>query len=187
MSRPLEGIKVVELATFVAAPSCARLLADLGANVIKVEHPNGDTWRLTGKSYIPKRFCDEENPVFDIYNSGKRHIALNLKSTEGMQAFHKLLAEADVFITNTRLPALSRLGIAYEDLKDRYPALIYAAVLGYGEKGPDSAKPAFDTTAFWSRSGFLRDLAVDGESYMPVSPPFGVGDTVTGMFLMCEI
>lgn len=187
MSRPLVGIKVVELSTFVAAPSCARLLADLGANVIKVEHPDGDTWRKTGKNYLPERFCDEENPIFDIYNSGKRHIALNLKSAEGMEAFHKLLKEADVFITNTRLPALRRLGISYDDLKDRYPSLIYAIVLGYGENGPDAAKPAFDTTAFWSRSGFLRDLALAGEDYAPVIPPFSVGDTITGMFLMGEV
>ena len=187
MSKPLDGIKVIELSTFVAAPVCARLLSDLGADVIKVEHPDGDTWRKTGKSYLPHIFSDEENPVFDIYNSEKRHIALNLKTPEGMEALHKLLAQADVFITNTRLPALKRLGLSYEDLKERYPALVYGIVLGYGEKGPDAGKPAFDTTAFWSRSGFLRDMAVDGENYAPVVPPASVGDTITGMFLMGEI
>lgn len=187
MSGPLTGVKVLELATFVAAPVCARLLADLGAEVIKVEHPNGDTWRKTGKSYIPDRFCDGENPVFDIYNSGKKHIALNLKSTEGMEAFHKLMQEADVFITNTRPAALRRLGIAYEDVKEKYPSLVYGIVLGYGEKGPDAAKPAFDTVAFWSRSGFLRDLAVEREDYMPVQPPASAGDTITGYLLLSEI
>ena len=187
MSGPLDGVKVLELSTFVAAPSCARLLSDMGATVIKVENPDGDAWRKTGISYIPSRFSDDENPVFDIYNAGKRHIALNLKTAEGMEVFHKLLSQSDVFITNTRIQPLKRLGISYDDIKDRYPNLIYASVLGYGEKGPDAAKPAFDTTAFWSRSGFLRDLAVEGEHYTPVVPPSSVGDTLTGMFLMGEI
>ncbi len=187
MEGPLSGVKVLDLTTFVAAPVCCRLMADLGADVIKVEHPNGDTWRQTGKGYNLTRFSDEENPVFDIYNSGKRHIALNLKDPEGMEVFHKLLAQADVFITNTRPAALGRLGISYNDLKDRYPSLIYGIVEGYGEHGPAKDDPAFDTTAFWSRSGFLRDMAPDGEHYAPVLPPFGVGDTVTGYLLLSQV
>lgn len=189
MSRPLEGIKVLELATFVAAPSCARLLADLGAEVIKVERPNGDDWRRSGISYVPARFSDQENPVFDIYNTGKKLIALDLKNPEGLEAFHKLLAWADVFVTNVRPAGLKRLGLSYEDLKEKYPKLIYSIVLGYGEKGPDADKPAFDHTSFWSKSGFLRDLSPmnDPETYTPVNAPGGVGDTVSGMFLMGEI
>lgn len=187
MSGPLSGVKVVELSTFVAAPVCARLLADLGAEVIKVERLTGDDWRRTGVGYNISRFSDEENPVFDIYNSGKKHVAINLKSPEGMEAFHKLLREADVFITNTRSAALERLHLTYDDLKEKYPSLVYAMVIGYGEKGPDAGKPAFDTVAFWSRSGFLRDQSLAGEHYTPVVPPFGSGDTITGMFLMGEI
>lgn len=187
MKGPLAGVKVLEMSTFVAAPVCARLLSDLGATVIKVEHPNGDAWRVTGASFVPERFSDDENPVFDIYNTGKKLISLNIKTKEGQEAFHKLLSETDVFVTNVRTQSLKRLGLSYEDLKDKYPSLIYAAVLGYGEKGPDAAKPAFDTTAFWSRSGFLRDMAVAGEHYMPVNAPSSVGDTLTGMFLLSEI
>ncbi len=187
MQAPLAGIKVLDLSTFVAAPVCARLLSDMGAQVIKVERPDGDTWRLTGKGYIPDRFCDEENPVFDIYNSGKTHIALDLKKPEGKEVFFKLLEQADVFVTNTRTAALKRLGISYEDLKDRFPKLIYGIVLGYGEEGPNKDDPAFDTTGFWSKSGFLRDMATLNENYAPVNPPFGVGDTVTGYLLMGEI
>ncbi len=188
MNKPLSGVRVVELATFVAGPSCGRLLADLGAEVIKIEHPKGDSWRLSAKGYKSGVFTDDHNPVFDLYNSGKTHISLNLKSSEGMDAFHKLMETADVFVTNTRPAALGRLGISYEQLKERYPRLIYAILLGYGEKGPDAERPAFDTTAFWSRSGFLRDLTTlsDGE-YYPVSPPFGVGDTFTGYLLMGQI
>ena len=187
MQGPLSGIRVLDLSTFVAAPVCARLLADMGADVIKIERPDGDTWRLTGKAYLPDRFSDAENPVFDIYNSGKKHIALDLKSAEGKAIFFQLLEQADVFVTNTRPAALKRLGISYEDLKDRFPALVYGIVLGYGEKGPDSNKPAFDTTGYWSKSGFLRDMATMNENYAPVNPPFGVGDTITGYLLMGEI
>lgn len=187
MEKPLSGIKVLDLSTFVAAPVCSRLLADLGAQVLKVERPDGDAWRQTGKAYHPARFSDEENPVFDIYNSGKQHIALDLKNPEGKAIFMKLLAQTDVFVTNTRPAALKRLGIAYEDLKEEFPQLIYAIVLGYGENGPDADSPAFDTTAYWSRSGFLRDMAPLSEHYAPVLPPFGVGDTVTGYLLMGEI
>lgn len=187
MEKPLSGVKVLDLTTFVAAPVCCRLMADLGADVIKVEHPNGDTWRTTGKNYNTKRFSDQENPVFDIYNSGKRHIAINLKDPDGKALFFKLMEQADVFITNTRPAALGRLGISYEDVKDRFPGLIYGMVEGYGEKGPAKDDPAFDTTAFWSRSGFVRDMAPDGEHYAPVLPPFGVGDTVTGYVLLSQV
>lgn len=187
MQGPLYGVKVLDLTTFVAAPVCCRLMADMGADVIKVERPDGDTWRQTGKSYNRERFSDQENPVFDIYNSGKRHIALDLKTPEGMDIFRKLLKEADVFVTNTRPAALRRLGISYEDLKDEYPSLIYGIVEGYGEHGPAANDPAFDTTAFWSRSGFLRDMAPYSEHYAPVLPPFGVGDTVTGYLLLSQV
>lgn len=187
MSKPLSGIRVVELSTFVAAPVAARLLADLGAEVIKVERPEGDAWRITGVHYAPGRYSDQENPVFDIYNAGKKHIALNLKEPEGMEAFHKLLSKADVFITNTRPKALAKLGLTYDDLKERYPRLVYGIVLGYGEKGPYKDMPAFDTSAFWARGGFLRDLGVEREDYAPVQPPYSMGDTITGYMLMGEI
>ena len=187
MSKPLAGVKVVELATFVAGPVAARLLADMGAEVIKIEHPKGDAWRETGISFLPQRYSENENPIFDIYNSGKKHVALNLKDPQGMEALHRLLAEADVFITNTRPRALERLGLTYEVLKDKYPSLIYGLLLGYGEKGPEAEKPAFDTSAFWSKSGFLRDLSLQDDNYSPVQPPSSMGDTVTGYLLMGEI
>ena len=186
MSGPLSGIKVVELAAFVAAPSAGRILADLGAEVIKVEAPSGDGWRITGVSYRP-RFNKDENPVFDIYNTGKKFISLNLKTEAGKEAMFKLLEDADVFLTNTRPAGLKRLGLAYEDLKDKYPRLIYALVLGYGEKGPEKDTPAFDTTAFWSRAGFMRDLSPLTSEYYPMNPPSGVGDTATGYLLVAEI
>ncbi len=186
MSKPLEEIKVVDLTTFVAAPVCARMLGDMGAEVIKVEHPKGDGWREFGMNFNA-RFNDDENPVFDIYNSGKKLISLNLKSPEGKEIFWKLLEEADVFVTNTRPDALKRLGFSYEDVKERCPKLIYAIVLGFGEEGPEAGRPAFDTTAFWTRSGFLRDMSPLTDSYVPISPPSGVGDTVTAYNLTAQV
>lgn len=186
MSGPLSGIKVVEMSTYVAGPVTARLLGDMGAEVIKVEAPAGDGWRASGVSYT-RRFCPEENPIFDIYNTGKQHISLNLKKPEGLDAMYKLLAEADVFVTNTRPDALKRLGLAYEDICEKFPRLIYGIVLGYGEKGPDAGKPAFDTTAFWSRTGFLRDMGTLTKDYSPVATPSSVGDTATAYLLVGEI
>lgn len=187
MERPLSGVKVLELSMFVAAPSCARLLADLGAEVIKIEKPEGDDWRNVGKSFHPDRYCDDFSPVFTIYNAGKRLISIDLKTEAGMAACHKILSQTDVFVTNLRPAALARLGLSYAALKEKYPSLIYAMLLGYGEEGPDAGKPAFDGTAFWAKSGFLRDMAPVTADYEPVICPSAVGDTVSGMFLMGEI
>jgi len=185
--KPLEGYTVVDLTTYVAAPVCARILADLGARVIKVESPKGDAWRQSGVGFLPTRFTQEENPIFDIYNTGKDLISLNLKSEEGMKVMHQLLEKADVFVTNNRPAALARLGLSYEQLKEKYPRLVFAIVLGFGEKGPDADKPAFDTTAFWARSGFLQDTAVKNEMYEPVNAPSGVGDSYTGTNLAMQV
>ncbi len=186
--KPLEGYTVIDLTTYVAAPTCARLLGEMGARVIKIEPPKGDAWRNTGVWFAPKMFTQQENPIFDVYNSGKDMISLNLKTQEGMQIMHQLLEKADIFITNNRPAALERLGLHYNQLKEMYPRLIYGIVLGFGEKGPDADKPAFDTTAFWSRSGFLRDTAVVGEhEYYPVEAPSGVGDSYTGTNLAMQV
>lgn len=187
MNKPLSNIRVVELADYVSAPVCARILADLGAEVIKIERESGNVWRETGKASCPGKFTDEENPGYDINNTGKLHVVLNLKTPEGLAACHRLLETADVFVTNMRVQALKRLGLDYDTLKDRYPRLVYAIGLGYGEKGPDADKPAFDHTAFWARTGFLLDMAPVTEDYHPVFPPSSVGDNFTGMTLAVEV
>jgi len=187
MDKPLSGIKVIELADFVSAPVCARILADMGAEVIKIERDTGNAWRATGKASCPWKFTDEENPGYDINNTGKKHIVLNLKTPEGLTACHKLLATADVFVTNMRVQALKRLGLDYESVKDKYPKLIYAIGLGYGEKGPDANNPAFDHTAFWARTGFLLDMSPLTDDYHPVFPPSSVGDNFTGITLASEV
>ena len=187
MTRPLSGIRVIELADYVSAPVCARILADLGAEVIKIERGTGNAWRETGKASCPWKFNDEENPGYDINNTGKKHIAVNLKSEEGIEICHKLLESADVFVTNMRVQALQRLGLDYESLKDKYPKLIYAIGLGYGLEGPDANNPAFDHTAFWARTGFLLDMSPLTDDYHPVFPPSSVGDNFTGMTLAVEV
>ena len=187
MAKPLDGVTVVDLTTFVAAPVCGRLLADLGARVIKIETAKGDTWRATGSVYLPNRFCKEENPVFDIYNTGKEFISLNLKTPEGKEAMMKLIGSADVFLTNNRPAALKRLGLDSETLCEQFPGLIYAILLGYGEKGPDADKPAFDSTAFWSKSGFLHGQSPKRDDFIPINPPFSMGDTVSGYLLLAEV
>ena len=187
MNKPLSGIKVVELADFVSAPVCARILADMGAEVIKIERSTGNAWRATGKASCPWKFTDAENPGYDINNTGKKHIVLNLKSAEGLAACHRLLETADVFVTNMRVQALKRLGLDYESVRDKYPKLIYAIGLGYGEKGPDADQPAFDHTAFWARTGFLLDMSPMTNEYHPVFPPSSVGDNFTGMTMVGEV
>lgn len=177
-NKPLEGIKVVELSTFVAAPGCARILADLGADVIKVEGLTGDPWRERGRNIIGRG--DGENPIYDVYNTGKRSIRVNIKDPKGFECLVKLIEEADVFITNTRAKSLKKLGLDAETLHERFPRLVIATIDGFGSKGPAAANPGFDNVAFWTRSGFLLDMVVDTDGSYPMLPPTGVGDSVAG-------
>lgn len=187
VNKPLSGIRVIELADYVSAPVCCRILGDMGAEVIKVERSSGNVWRATGIASCPWRFNEEENPGYDINNTGKKHIVLDLKKKDGLCVLHRLLEEADVFVTNFRLQALKRLGIDYDSIKDQYPKLIYAIGLGYGENGLDADQPAFDHTAFWARTGFLLDMAPISSDYHPVFPPSSMGDNFTGMTLVAEV
>lgn len=138
--KPLEGIKVVELSTMLAGPMTARILAEWGADVIKVESTNGDAWRdQAGTSLSPK--TDIANPNFDMQNLNKRFLSINTRTVDGKQALMKLLETADVFLTNYRVQALEKMGLTYDQLKGAYPKLIHASVLGYGEKGPEKDRP----------------------------------------------
>ena len=171
--KPLEGIKVVEMSTMLAGPMTARILAEWGADVIKVETFNGDAWRKqAGTTLSP---CTEQaNPNFDQQNINKRFVSLNMRTPAGHEAMMKLLEHADVFVTNFRVQALEGMGMSYEQLKDRFPRLIHASVLGYGSEGPDKDRPGYDYTAFFSRSGMMADLPPAGAG--PLVPIGGVGD-----------
>lgn len=182
--RPLEGIKVVELATFIAGPCCARYLADLGAEVIKVESPKGDPLRYTAVNE-GRPFGDKEDTSFTLENTGKKTVTLNTKSKNGREALEKLIAQADVFITNWRQNPLKRAGLDYETLKVKYPALVMGYVSGYGETGPDKDLPGFDFTAYFARSGVMGTL-YDVDS-VPMTPLAGFGDHQVGMNLASGI
>lgn len=179
--KPLDGIKVVELANYVAAPIVGRMCADMGAQVIKIEGRGGDAWRATSANHTNTEF--DENPLFDIFNVGKKSISLNMKTGQGKEIFFELLQDADILITNTRQQSLVKLGVDYDSLKERFPRLIYATVTGYGYEGPDCNAPGFDNIAFWSRPGFSADMAIDAPGSYPVNSRYAMGDAISGTTL----
>lgn len=180
-SKPLAGIRVVEMTTYLAAPSCGRMLAYLGADVIKVEAPGGDPWRKLGSIYqIPND--DEVNPLFVLGNSGKRFVTLDLKTEEGREVMDRLLSSADVFITNMMNKTLKKLHITYEELHEKYPRLVYGRVIGYGEKGAEAERPGFDASAYLARGGLMVDYVERGTP--PNNFMYGAGDLLCGMALM---
>lgn len=178
--KPLEGVKVVELATFIAAPCCCRFLADLGAEVTKIEAPKGDQLRFTAVNE-GRPYGDAEDTSYTLENTGKKFITLNTKTEAGREVVEKLIAGCDIFVTNWREQPLKRAGLDYESLKQRYPSLVMGRVSGYGEKGPDKDLPGFDFTAYFARSGVLGTM-YDVDS-MPMLPIAGFGDHQVAMNL----
>ncbi|WP_317316328.1 CaiB/BaiF CoA transferase family protein [Peptostreptococcus russellii] len=182
--QPLKGVKVIELANFIAAATTGRFLADLGADVIKIESAKGDPLRYTAPT--EGRPLDmHENTTWELENANKRCISLNMKDPAGKEAFFKLLDEADILITNWRVQALKRAGLDYETLKVRYPSLVYAICTGYGEYGPDKDLPGFDFTAFFARGGYLENLRQKSDVPMNVVP--GLGDHNVGINLAAGV
>lgn len=181
---PLSGVRVVELGTHVAVPNATRFLADWGAEVIKVEGFTGDQWRIVGRNQMCP-ITDEENPFFTLQNANKKFIALDIKNSDGREILLKLIGEAEIFITNMRLPALKKLGIDYETLVQKFPGIIYGHFTGYGYKGPDAAKPGFDSVAFWARSGAMIDWGPKGS--LPFLAPTGTGDSTVGSILCAGV
>jgi crotonobetainyl-CoA:carnitine CoA-transferase CaiB-like acyl-CoA transferase len=180
----LDGIKIIELSSFVAAPSCAKVLADWGAEVIKVEPIQGDNLRIVGGVYnSPAK--EEENPMFELENGNKKGVAINTRSEKGKEVLEKLLKDADVFITNVREKALVRSGLSYGQLKDKFPGLIHAHILGYGEDGPLKDKPGFDYTAYFARGAVSTSLMEKGTS--PANTNAGFGDHYAGISLAAGI
>ncbi|SIQ46433.1 cinnamoyl-CoA:phenyllactate CoA-transferase [Alkalispirochaeta americana] len=182
--RPLENVKVVELATFIAAPCCARFLADMGAEVTKVESFEGDPLRYTAVNE-GRPAGEEENTSFDLENCNKISVSLNTKSPDGREALEKLIAGSDIFITNWRQSALERAGLDYEGLKKKYPSLIMGYVSGYGETGPDKDLPGFDFTAFYARGGILGTMF--DKDHVPMNTIPGFGDQQVGMYLAAGV
>ena len=179
----LEGYRVVELAMWVAGPAAGGLLADWGADVIKVEAPSGDPQRhIFGSLGI----ADQTGvPPFELDNRGKRSVVLDLHSQDGRRSMDALLATADVFVTNLRPSALARFDLDHEQVRRRFPSVVYACITGYGLDGPDANRPGYDVGAFWARSGIAHSMVPPGD----IPPPLrsGLGDHVTGITLAAGI
>jgi len=177
------GLKVVDFSSFVAGPATAVILSDFGADVIKVEPPNGETWRMGNK--IPPQPFAEEPYQFHLNNRNKRGMSLDLKSPDAGKILERLVKWADVFIVNTPHPARKKLKLEYEDVERWNPRLIYADLTGYGEHGPDANLPGFDITAYWARSGLLSMTRDAGAP--PTWPVGGSGDNATALGLFSAI
>jgi crotonobetainyl-CoA:carnitine CoA-transferase CaiB-like acyl-CoA transferase len=176
MPGPLEGVRVVELGVWVAGPGAAGILADWGAEVVKIEPPDGDPARQFGRMLggdLPF------NPPFELDNRGKRSIVVDLTTSAGRDIALQLIDRADVFVTNVRMDPLARLGLDPVPLAARNPRLVYAAITGYGMDGDDRDRAAFDVGAFWARAGIALMLTAPG-----ADPPYqrgGMGDHSVAM------
>jgi formyl-CoA transferase len=177
------GLKVVDFASFVAAPGAAVILSDFGADVIKVEPPSGDPWRHGHK--IPPQPASDDPYQWHLANRNKRSITLDLKSPSAQQVVEQLVRWADVFIVNTPHPARKKLKLEYADVMQWNPRLIYADLTGFGEKGPDASLPGFDITSYWARSGLLSMTRDAGAP--PTWPVAGSGDNATAVGIYSAI
>ncbi len=179
-----DGLKVLDIATVIAGPVAATMLADFGADVIKVEQPGqGDLLRVL--SSIPTTPDAPNNYFWQMDARNKRSITLNLKTAQGMEVLHRLIADADVFITNQPFPVRRSLKLEYDDVEQLNPAIIYASLTAYGEAGPDRDGKGFDLVAYWARSG-LMDL-VRSPGAPPAQALPGMGDHPTAVALYAGI
>lgn len=179
----LSGIRVIELGLWVAGPAAAGILADWGAEVIKIEMPSGDPMRRLFGALSGSR--EERCPPFDLYNRGKRSLALDINTAEGLAVVRQLVSTADVFLTNMRPQFLERVGLDADTLLAAQPSLVYASLTAYGLEGPDRDAPGYDMAAFSGRSG-ITDRATSPGASPPVLPG-GIGDNVSALSLVAGI
>ncbi|WP_103762301.1 CaiB/BaiF CoA transferase family protein [Roseovarius confluentis] len=170
---PLAGMKVIELAHIMAGPACGMMLADMGADVIKVEKPDGDDSRR----FLPPDI-NGESAAYLMMNRNKRGIALNLKEPDAIAALRRLLESADVVIENYRHDTMERLGLGYESLRKSNPKLVYCAISGFGRTGPYAERGGFDLIA-QGMSG-LMSITGEGPGRPPVKPGAPISDITAG-------
>ncbi|MDY6912442.1 MAG: CoA transferase, partial [Chloroflexota bacterium] len=181
MGGPMEGVQILEVAHWAAVPAATAILSDWGAEVVKIENPDGGdaTRGVMGMGIYP--FQLEVSPLFEVDNRNKRSVALRLGSEEAEAVLHRLIERADVFATNFEPPVLEKFNLQYDQLSEINPRLIYANLSGYGEEGADKDRPGYDWTTYWARSGIM---AVLGE---PDAPPVAarpaIGDHPASMLL----
>ena len=178
----LEGLKIVEYATYIAAPGAGGVMADWGADVIKVEPPGGDPIRLFFSSLGVE---ETMNPVFDMDNRGKRGIILDTAQEAGRDALLKLIDGADIFLTNVRPGGLKRAGLDHEAVLKRNPRLIYCTLTGYGLEGPEADRPGMDAAAFWARSGLAAMFRPKGGD--PIQLRTAFGDHVASLAIVAGV
>ena len=182
MPRLLDGIRVIDAANFIAGPVSTTVMADFGADVIKVEPPTGDIYRVRGAGYPPSPY----NYPWIVDNRTKRSVAIDLRTRDGQDVLHRLVRDVDVFVTNAPLDSRARLRVRYEDLAPLNARLVYASISAYGETGDEASKPGFDSIALWARTG-LMDLVRASPDVPPARSLPGMGDHPTGMSLFAAI
>jgi crotonobetainyl-CoA:carnitine CoA-transferase CaiB-like acyl-CoA transferase len=182
MAGPMEGIRVIELGVWVAGPAAGGILADWGADVIKIEPPTGDPARTFGRMLGIE---SGQSPPFEMDNRGKRSIVLDLATDDDRATALGMISTSDVFLTNVRPGALRRFGLDFDTVAAANPGLVYGLITGYGDSGPDADRAAYDVAAFWARAGLAHLLSRPGDS-----PPFqrgGMGDHMAGMTMAAAV
>jgi crotonobetainyl-CoA:carnitine CoA-transferase CaiB-like acyl-CoA transferase len=179
----LSGIRVVEMGLWVAGPSAGGILADWGAEVVKLEMPTGDPMRTLYSALSGSK--ESRCPPFDVHNRGKRSVAVDVNHADGRALALRIVATADVFLTNMRPQFLRRAGLDHEQLLAANPKLVYGILTGYGLVGPDKDAPGFDMAAFSARSGVSHRATPPGG--VPPTLPGGMGDNVTAIALVAGI
>jgi crotonobetainyl-CoA:carnitine CoA-transferase CaiB-like acyl-CoA transferase len=174
---PLRGVRVVELAHWMAGPAAGGVLADWGADVVKVEPPGGEPMRNIWGSMGANP--DAPNGAFTSANRGKRSIELDVRSERGHEVLGRLLVSADVLLTNLRPAALTRLGLSPGEVAVRYPRLVFCSLTAYGWTGPDQERAGYDLASFFARTGISHEMTTQGEPPAPLMQ--GLGDTFTAM------
>jgi crotonobetainyl-CoA:carnitine CoA-transferase CaiB-like acyl-CoA transferase len=179
-----QGMKVLDVGSWIAAPTAATMLADLGAEVIKIEQPEvGDAYRNYYQAIVSPE--SQINYTWGLDARNKRSLTLNLKSAEGKGILERMVRGCDVYITNQPLPMRRALGLTWEDLQPLNARMIYASLTAYGEEGPERDNEGFDLVAYWSRSGLMNQMRHKGTQ--PVQAMAGMGDHPTGVALYASI
>jgi crotonobetainyl-CoA:carnitine CoA-transferase CaiB-like acyl-CoA transferase len=185
MDAPLAGVRVVEVASYVAVPAAGALLADLGADVVKVELPRGEIYRHGRPKLAGSESDFPENPPFHMDNKGKRSIGLDLTRPEACEALGRMIDRAEIFITNLLPARREKYGVDHESLLARHPRLLVGAISGYGHGGEAANWPAFDYSTYWARTGMMEIMRDEGAPPSMQRP--AVGDHAAAVNLVCGL